>query len=91
MTADTRYDAILVGGPRDGALLHSADAAVVELEIDGFIHRYVVTTTQRESDGGSYTVYNYDGEIDPTGAEPGVETPDGGHHTPIREEHTQDN
>jgi hypothetical protein len=87
MTADTRYDAILVGGPRDGALLHSADTAVVEIEIDGLMHRYVVTTQERENEGRSYTVYNYDGEIDPTGAKPGAETPDGGRHTPIDEDH----
>jgi hypothetical protein len=90
MTADTRYDAILVGGPRDGALLHTADNAVVEIEIEGLMHRYVVTTQERESDGRSYTVYNYDGEIDPTGAQPGAETPDGGHHTPIAEDHPGD-
>jgi len=35
-----------------------------------------VTTKQRERDGRSYTVYNYDGVIDPAGAQPGIETPD---------------
>ena len=78
MSTDSRHDAILVGGPRDGVLAVSNGVAVMELEIGGFIHRYVVTTKQREHDGGSYTVYNYDGEIDPTGAQPGIETPDGG-------------
>lgn len=79
MTNNTNPDIILAGGPRDGAVVHSADAAVVELEIDGFIHRYVQTNQQRDS----ATVFNYDGVIDPTGAMPGVETPDGGHHDPI--------
>jgi hypothetical protein len=43
----------------------------------------VVTTKQREHSGRSYTAYIYDGEIDPTGAPSGAETPDGGHHNPI--------
>ena len=53
MTTDTNSDVILVGGPRDGALVNSADSAVVELEIDGFIHKYVLTTQHREQDGSS--------------------------------------
>jgi hypothetical protein len=83
MTTDTNADVILVGGPRDGAVVHSADSAVVELEIDGFIHRYVLTNQHTERDGSSYTVFNYDGMIDPNGAMPGAETPDGGKHNPI--------
>lgn len=74
MSTDPKFDAMFVGGPRDGSLLTSNDAPIVEEEIDGFIHRYVVTTKQRERDGSSYTVYNYDGEIDPTGSQSGVET-----------------
>jgi hypothetical protein len=77
------HDVILVGGPRDAAVVHSVDAAIVELEIDGFIHRYVLTNQRRDRDGNAYTVFNYDGTIDPTGATPGAETPDGGHHDPI--------
>ena len=83
MTTDTNSDVILVGGPRDGAVVSSVDAAVVELEIDGFIHKYVLTTQHKEQDGASYTVFNYDGMIDPNGAMPGAETPDGGRHDPI--------
>jgi hypothetical protein len=83
MTTAANDDVILVGGPRDGALVRSVGSAVVELEIDGFIHRYVLTNQHRERDGSAYTVFNYDGEIDPTGAKPGAETPDGGHHDPI--------
>jgi hypothetical protein len=83
MSHDATHDAIFVGGPRDGSLLNSDGAPLVEISIDGFIHRYVVTTKQRERDGASYVVYNYDGEIDPTGAQPGVETPDGGSHNPV--------
>jgi hypothetical protein len=83
---DIDHDAILVGGPREGALLRSEGGAVAELEIDGLIHRYVVTTKRREHQGASFTVYNYDGVIDPSGAKAGVETPQGGHHEPVSEE-----
>jgi hypothetical protein len=76
-------DVMLVGGPRDGVVVREPGAAVVEIEIDGFIHRYVLTGAHRERGGDTYTVFNYDGEIDPTGAMPGAETPDGGRHSPI--------
>jgi hypothetical protein len=83
MATDTNHDVMLTGGPRDGLLVRSAGSAVVELEIDGFIHRYVLTAQRQQRDGTSYTVFNYDGQIDPTGATPGAETPDGGRHHPI--------
>ena len=78
MSTDTTYDAILVGGPRDGSLHASDGSALLQVEIDGLIHRYIVTTKQHEQDGGSYTVYNYDGEVNPNGAQSGVETRRGG-------------
>ncbi|MEV4511178.1 hypothetical protein AB0K00_19660 [Dactylosporangium sp. NPDC049525] len=83
MATDTNHDVILAGGPRDGLLVRSAGAAVVELEIDGFIHKYVLTNQRQQRGGTSYSVFNYDGQIDPTGAMPGAETPDGGQHDPI--------
>jgi len=84
--ADNDYDAILVGGPRDGSLLRSEGTAVAEVEIDRLLHRYHITTKQREHDGARLTVYTYDGVIDPSGAQPGVETPETGAHAPIRED-----
>jgi hypothetical protein len=75
VTPSTHQDAIFVGGPRDGNLFTSEEASLVELEIDGMVHRYIRTTRARDRDGTSYTVYNYDGEIDPGGALPGVEGP----------------
>lgn len=68
-------DAILVGGPRDETEFNADDAALVELEIDGLIHRYIRTTADRQREGRRLLVYNYDGVVDPTGATPGVETP----------------
>jgi hypothetical protein len=67
-------DALLIGGPRDETLFDADDAALVELEIDGLIHRYIRTHREREWEGRTATVYTYDGVVDPEGAQPGVET-----------------
>ncbi|MEV4546238.1 hypothetical protein GA0070609_0569 [Micromonospora echinaurantiaca] len=69
---DTNTKAHLVGGPRDGSTHDAGDSALLELEIDGMIHRYVRTTKRHGEDG---TVYNYDGMVAPGGGEPGVEDP----------------
>ncbi|MGI5215823.1 hypothetical protein [Plantactinospora sp. CA-290183] len=70
----TRDDAILVGGPRDGTSVPAGDAGLIELKIEGLIHRYIRTTKQREHDGAELAVYNYDGEVRPTGGESGSES-----------------
>lgn len=73
--ATTDYaDAVFVGGPRDDTLFTAEDSALVELEIDGLIHRYIRTTQHRDRDGREVTVYNYDGEVNPSGAQSGIET-----------------
>jgi hypothetical protein len=79
-------EVVLVGGPYDGSVIGTDDQTVVELERDGLIHRYVTTSKRREHEGRSYAAFNYDGAIDPNGAQPGIETPDGGHHTPLNQE-----
>jgi hypothetical protein len=56
-------DAILMGGPRDGDRFHAAGSALVELEMDGYVHRYIRTTATRAIDGHSSLVYNYDGMV----------------------------
>lgn len=63
-------NAILVGGPRDRTRFVAEDAALVELEIDGLVHRYIRTTQSRDG----LTLFAYDGAVDPGGALPGVET-----------------
>ncbi|MEU1689988.1 hypothetical protein [Micromonospora sp. NPDC005707] len=68
---ETNTKAYLVGGPRDSSSQDAGDQALLEIEIDGMIHRYIRTTKQH--DGG--TVYNYDGMVAPGGGEPGVEDP----------------
>ncbi|MER6593620.1 hypothetical protein ABT214_17565 [Micromonospora purpureochromogenes] len=68
---ETNTNAYLVGGPRDGSTQQAA-SALLEIELDGMIHRYVRTTKQHGEDG---TVYNYDGMVAPNGGQPGVEDP----------------
>ncbi|MEV7331047.1 hypothetical protein [Micromonospora sp. NPDC093244] len=69
---DTTTTAHLIGGPRDGSTLDVGGDALVEVEIDGMMHRYIRTTKQHD-DGGP--LYNYDGMVAPDGGEPGVEDP----------------
>jgi hypothetical protein len=58
-------EAVLVGGPRDGEPFDPADSALLELQVDGYVHRYVRTTATREADGQTRLVYNYDGMVRP--------------------------
>lgn len=69
---ETNTKAYLVGGPRDGSSQDVDDQALLEIETDGMIHRYIRTTKRHGEDG---TVYNYDGMVAPGGGEPGVEDP----------------
>ena len=69
---ETNTKAYLVGGPRDGSSQDADGKALVEIEVDGMIHRYIRTTKQHGDDG---VVYNYDGMVAPGGGEPGVEDP----------------
>jgi hypothetical protein len=70
---DTEPDAMFVGGPRDGELFDAQQAGLVEVLIDGMLHRYIPTTATREQGGTTFTVYNYDGEIRATGDHPDIE------------------
>jgi hypothetical protein len=58
-------EVVLVGGPRDGDIIGGVDRALVELEIDTVVHRYIRTAATRESGGQTRTVYNYDGSVRP--------------------------
>ncbi|MDW5322410.1 hypothetical protein [Plantactinospora sp. KLBMP9567] len=69
----TRDDAILIGGPHGESLVAAGDSGLVELELDGLIHRYIRTTATREVGGGTYRVYNYDGEVAADGGSSGSE------------------
>ena len=70
--ADTR--AILIGGPRDGTVIEQPESALIEVPIDGTVHRYIRTTATRERDGETYLVHNYDGEVRPEMARRDAET-----------------
>ncbi|MET8371562.1 hypothetical protein ACPXB1_21085 [Micromonospora sp. DT68] len=69
---ETKSTAHLIGGPRDGSTHDTGGDALVEIEIDGMMQRYIRTTKQHD-DGGP--LYNYDGMVAPDGGEPGVEDP----------------
>jgi hypothetical protein len=65
----TDSDAILVGGPRDGTPVAADGAGLLEIEIDGMVHRYIPTKQHRDDKA----VYTYDGVVDPRGAADGAE------------------
>lgn len=58
----THTRGILIGGPRDQAQVDTVEAAVLHLEIDNLVHRYIRTEQERTVNGNSLVVYNYDGE-----------------------------
>ena len=64
-------DAILVGGPRDGTLFTADDTAIVELEIDGLIQRYLRTLHHEDHHGQDVVVFVYDGAGTREGTRPG--------------------
>lgn len=65
----TNSDALLQGGPRDGTEFNAEGAGLIELEINGMVHRYI-PTMRRVDDK---VVFTYDGMVDPNGAQDGVE------------------
>jgi hypothetical protein len=83
-------EAILIGGPRDGTTFSAEGAGLVELEIDGLVHRYI-PTRQRRSDGDTdRAVYNYDGVVDPNGAMDGAEHAKDRQASPLAEQVDRD-
>lgn len=62
-------DAVLVGGVRDGEKVRAGDAALIEIEEGGLVHRYIRTSKSHDS----FAVYNADGVVNPSGAEDGIE------------------
>jgi hypothetical protein len=69
---------VLIGGPYDDTRFDEYDedsGALLEVESDGLIHRYVRTTTTREVDGRELPVFQFDGSMAPDGGQPGTENP----------------
>jgi hypothetical protein len=58
-------EVVLVGGPRDGDIIDGVGRALVEIEVDTLVHRYIRTGATREAGGRTRTVYNYDGSVRP--------------------------
>lgn len=71
----TSNEVLLAGGPRDGETVDTAaDTGLLEIEDGGMVHRYIPTKHTRPADGRELPVYNYDGVVNPAGAEDGVES-----------------
>jgi hypothetical protein len=45
----------------------------MEIDVDGMVHRYIPTKQTRTVGGADLPAYNYDGMVNPAGAEDGVE------------------
>jgi hypothetical protein len=73
MSTANAPDAILMGGPRDGILFRAEDSAVVELEIDGLIQRYLRTMRHQDHHGQDLVIFVYDGAGAREGTRPGTE------------------
>jgi hypothetical protein len=84
MTA-TKNDVVLVGGPRDGDTVEAGGAGLLELDVSGMVHRYIPTKQTRPMGDAELQVYNYDGMLNPAGAEDGVESA-GRRASPVAEE-----
>ncbi|MEV4754923.1 hypothetical protein AB0J86_07400 [Micromonospora sp. NPDC049559] len=72
MSTTREPDALLLGGPRDGLLFTAEDAAIVQLEVDGLMQRYLRTSNREERNGIPLVVFVYDGAGAPEGGEPAV-------------------
>jgi hypothetical protein len=70
-----KLNAVLVGGPFDGTHYDDPEAALVELESGGLIHRYIATKTTRQVDDEERMVFQFDGTVAPDGGLPGTEDP----------------
>ncbi|MGE5829001.1 MAG: hypothetical protein ACM30G_11670 [Micromonosporaceae bacterium] len=56
----SNVDAVIFGGPCDGAIIATGGAGLVELEIEGQTYRYLPTAKHRSTPQGTCTVYVYE-------------------------------
>jgi hypothetical protein len=84
----SQNDAVLVGGPRGGEVVEVGEAGLLEIEIGGMVHRYIPTTQTRPVGDTELPVYNYDGMVNPAGAQDGVENADRRMASPLADEGT---
>jgi hypothetical protein len=74
----TVTNVVLSGGPFDNTRFDQydeADGALIEMEADGLIHRYIRTTATRAAEGRELPVFQFDGTVSPEGGLPGTENP----------------
>jgi hypothetical protein len=84
---------LLRGGPFNGTRLSSEEGisgALVELESDGLINRYIPTTHIEEVDGEHVVVYQFDGVVAIDGGAPGTEDPQQRMASPLADELRED-
>jgi hypothetical protein len=74
----TDCDAVFQGGPCDGMTHAAAGAGLVEIQIDGMVHRYIPTGRRGPEPGAELTVYTYDGMVVPARAATGAGHPEVG-------------
>jgi hypothetical protein len=84
MTASS--EVVLVGGPRDGDIVEAGRPGLVEIEVGGMVHRYIPTRQTRPVGDADLPAYNYDGMVNPAGAEDGVENAESRMASPRAEE-----
>ena len=60
------HDTLLRGGPLDQTTIPAGEAAQLDLEVDGAVHRYT-RTGMRGGPDGTLTVYTYAGAVDGAG------------------------
>ncbi|MCW6005086.1 hypothetical protein K1W54_10905 [Micromonospora sp. CPCC 205371] len=82
----TNSEVVLVGGPRDGDVVEVGAPGLVEIEAAGMVHRYIPTKQTRPVGNADLPAYNYDGMVNPAGAQDGVEDADKRMASPLAEE-----
>ena len=80
----------LAGGPLDGGRRSVEGPGLMEIMIDGVIHRYIPTTKERGEGESRLPLYQYDGAVDPDGGMAGTEDPRQRVASPLAEELRED-
>jgi len=79
-------DVYLKGGPLDKSVMDAAEGPLLEVAVDGLIHRYIATTTHQDAEGRNLPVFQFDGTVSPDGGSPGAEDPQNRLASPLADE-----
>jgi hypothetical protein len=82
----SQNEAVLTGGPRDGVVMEVNGAALVEIQVDGMVHRYITTNQTRAVGDTELPLYTYDGMVNPAGAQDGTEDAEARRASPLADE-----